>query len=212
MKPILKMTGLRAAVCAAALLASAGSASAATYFFTFANDDSSANVPGSNGYGDVVINGQFTTADSLLPSAVTGISGTVTGGNSNWIVDGNITGLSSYANADNILFHSGVGAGDYESFNGISFTVSNGTLTADYNLYGWDGATFLLASTIDSTGFAENGTDAGNSPGTGASVSGVPEPSTWAFMLFGICLLGAALRWHVQADRKLEALRNEVVA
>lgn len=168
-------------------------AQAATYEFFFQG-------PSSSAYGDVVIDGTFTTATPLTAGGgsvfLTGISGTVSGGSSS-IVDGAIVGLSPYADADNELYATGTNTGAPYSFGGVSFTVTTSTRTADYNLFGWNGVTNLLVSTIDPVGEPQNSTPAALpfSPGSiTASVSAAPEPATWAMMLIGVGGLGAVLR------------------
>ena len=163
------------AAAALAVLGVAGSASATTYFFDFQNTDPS------DAYGPVEVSGTF-TASSSLPSAISAITGTVSDAPAP-LVDGAITGLSSYAGADNTLYSVGVNTNNQVSFGGVSFSVGG----EGYNLYTYGGRTWLLASSIDPVGYPQNGT-----PGT-FSVT-VPEPSTWAMMLVGFGGLGVAMR------------------
>ena len=198
-----KISALLAVVAA---LGTAAPAMATTYFFHFQGD------PADTTYGDVLIDGHFLTAGPLFPSAITGVTGTVSGGSAA-VVDGAITALSAYAQSDNTLYNIGT-AGDY-SFGGVSFTVVNAaqTATADYNLFDQGSATFLLVSTIDSTGYAANSTSAAPGPVVSdqnaqlapptADVgldAPVPEPASWALMLIGFGLAGGATRARRQAS------------
>lgn len=185
------LTGLMALCAFLGLAAFASSASAATYMFHFVGD------PTNPDYGNVVINGEFVTSGSLLPSSITSISGTVSFGSGD-LLDGTITGLSPYADADNVLYNVGT-ANDY-SFGGVSFTVlgTDNTTTADYNLYVWNNATYLLVSTVDSVGYPQNGTPAASGPDfverSSAFVSAVPESATWLLLLLGFGAAGVAMR------------------
>ena len=199
----------RLVLCAtAALVAGAGlgsSASATTYFFHFQGDPTNAT------YGDVVIDGHFILTGNA-PGPIQTVTGTVSGGNSANVVDGPITSLSPYASSDNILYAYGT-FGDY-SFGGVSFNVSETTnhvtKTAAYNLYDWNGGTYLLVSTVDATGYPQFGTISAPPPPPGgntpppAQVGVVPEPATWALMLTGFGLLGGALR--TAGRRRIAAL------
>ena len=196
MSASIKTTAVLAAIASLGMVAPA---SATVYFFHFQGDPSNAS------YGNVVIDGLFTTAEpvSAGPSAITAISGSVSGG-SGLVVDGQITKLSPYASSDNILYNIGT-TNDY-SFGGVSFTATNSTQSADYNLFDQNGATFLLISTIDSTGYAASSTPAApvpvSSQGTPLAPptavvgpqSAVPEPTSWALMLAGFGFAGGALR------------------
>ena len=182
---------------ATALFAGVGfgsTASATTYFFHFQGDTTNTT------YGDVLINGHFTVAGGV-PGPITAVTGTVSGGNTANVVDGPITSLSPYASSDNILYAYGT-FGDY-SFGGVSFnvseTINHVTETAAYNLFDWNGGTYLLVSTVDAIGYPQYGTVSAPSPTGGqtlapALVGIVPEPSTWALMLTGLGLMGGALR------------------
>ena len=117
--------------------------------------------------------GQFVTGATGYPYTITGISGQVDGYA--------ITGLSSYAGSDNLLYS----GPNYASYAGISFSVSN---SIDYNLTYLNGLNQVNLSTLDPGG---NGSAA--SPLTSFTVS-APEPATWALMLIGVGGLGVALR------------------
>lgn len=111
------------------------------------------------------------TANETSPGVydVVSISGTF---------DGNtITGLSSYASADNELFYP---VQPYVDFQGISFST---TSLGDINLFSNSGY-FEVKSSVDSVGYSSSGT-----PIT-LSVAPVPEASTWAMMIIGFLGLG----------------------
>ena len=122
------------------------------------------------------LSGTFTAEGSDSQYTVTGIDGTINGLA--------ITGLSGYAGADQQLFF---GASSYFSMSGLSFSASDGT---DYNLTNYpDGLDHITNSLIDPEG------DGDPSPiSLAGSVEAVPEPASWAMMVGGFGLLGAALR------------------
>ena len=134
------------------------SAAAGSYNFNFANGTDSAA-------------GTITT-DS------TGHATTIFG-----LVNGTdpITGLSTYAGADNNLYATEA----WVTFGGLSFST---TSLGDFNFYnsglGYYG---LLSSRRDINGYPD-GTIAT------ASVTPVPEPTTWEMMLLGFCGAGLAVR------------------
>jgi hypothetical protein len=165
---------------AALLCAVAASAEAKVYDFSFTGD----GVSGS---------GAFTTADSNSPSAITGITGSIT---DSFVGPGvfTITGLSPYASADNNLFPAGQ---PYIDFGGVSFTTDIG---GEFNFATGGGGAFgqeLLSSILNPVGYANGGVD---NPGAvnislGVTAAGaVPEPATWAAMLLGFGGIGAAMR------------------
>lgn len=117
-------------------------------------------------------------AAAMVTTDATGHATAISG-----LVDGfdPITGLSTYAGADNLLHNTGA----WVSFGGLSFsTLSLG----DFNFYnsglGYYG---LLSSRVDING---------NPDGVHATalVAAVPEPSTWAMMLLGFMTAGLSLR------------------
>jgi len=114
------------------------------------------------------------TAGPTLPSAVTAISGTVDGDA--------ITGLSSYAAADNILLSV---TPYYVDVGGISFTTSADT----YNFYAYNNANYVCAESEDGACYYSQGNTASN-----LTVTQVPEPATWALMVAGFAALGGGLR------------------
>jgi hypothetical protein len=111
------------------------------------------------------------TANETSPGVynVASISGTF---------DGNtITGLSSYANADNQLFYP---TQPYVDFQGISFSTSLGDINLFWNNPGY----FEVKSSNSIPGYNTSGT-----PIT-LAVAPVPEASTWAMMIIGFLGLG----------------------
>jgi PEP-CTERM motif len=127
--------------------------------------------------------GTFTTGSSVSPSLVTGITGTESFNSS---LD-SITGISSYASADNLLYFP---TAPYVDFSGISFhTASSG----DFNLF-YDARTpgnWVLSQSLNPGGYAP----ADGGVGTAidlqiAAVAAVPEPSTWAMMILGFFGVG----------------------
>jgi hypothetical protein len=132
---------------------------------------------------DLSASGQFTVssvANGDGSHTVTGVTGTQTVG----LITSAITGLSSYAAADQELFT----LLPYVDLAGISFSTMG---LGDFNIFS-NGGNFELSSTIDSVGYPGNG-----SPVTFEVTDvapGVPEPATWAMMLMGFGLIGATLR------------------
>jgi hypothetical protein len=175
---MIKLAFLSAALCSAACFIGVGSASADVYAFTFKADDLGGP------YGDLVVTGEVTTSGALT-SPVVSIEGEVSGAPSP-LENGLISGLSSYADADNKLYATGANTNDNLSVAGLSFSVSGGQ---EYNLYTWNPGngvgTYLLNSQIDSVGYTQNGA-------VGAlTVTAVPELATWAMMLIGFAALGS---------------------
>ncbi len=141
-----------------------GSASAKVWDFSY-----------SDGVGDSG-SGTFTTGSVGPTYRVTGITGTA---------DGNaITGLSSYAGSDQILYPIVYPTSAGVDLAGISFSTSGGP---DFNLYAYNGGAWLLSSAVDPVGYPSNG-----NPLSTFSVSTVPEASTWLMMLAGFAALGVA--------------------
>jgi hypothetical protein len=153
-----------------ALMLSAGSASASTWNFSFADA------------GGDSATGQFVTTGSGPNYAITSIAGTFDGQT--------IAGLdAAYAGPDNTFYS----AGPYVSFGGLSFDLAGGPLTQVNvwygNANGFNGFTgvnyWLDINPPDTAGF---GPDAG--PLTSFTVTAVPEPSTWAMMVLGFAGVG----------------------
>ena len=174
-----KVLALSAALAAAALT---GGAHAATFDFGYAATS-----------GFEVAAGSFTTDASGL---VTSISGDAAGPSFGDF--GTITGVSSYAGADNTYFTTS----PHFDFAGLSFATSTGI---DYNLFS---CSMVPAGGIcpgGSTYFVSNSMTNGTGVDTGASSpvtlditevgSAVPEPSTWALMIAGVAMLGGMLRF-----------------
>ena len=121
--------------------------------------------------GSVVVDALITTNAS---GHATAISGLVNGTDP-------ITGLSSYAGADNDLYVTGA----WVTFGGLSFSTAS---LGDFNFYNsGQGYYGLLSSNTDINGYADGITAT-------AQVAPVPEPSTWMMMLVGFGAAGAAMR------------------
>ena len=143
---------------AAALFSAPVTANAALYDFSFTS---------TLDYGS----GQF----DVTGSTVTGITGTVDGIS--------ITGLSSYAAADQQLSFTSPNF----SVGGLSFADSQGVF---FNLTSFpDGNDRITNSVVDPAGVGTP-TPALLETFTLTAVSAVPEPSTWAMMILGFCGLG----------------------
>jgi hypothetical protein len=162
---------------AAVLCAVAASAEAKVYDFSFTGN----GVSGS---------GVITTADSNAASAVTSVTGSVF---DSFVGPGafSITGLSAYAAADNILYPTTQPLVD---FGGVSFTTDTG---GEFNLGLGGGGLYglVLNSAVQNpVGYGNGGFDNPGSVNISMSVTGVPEPATWAVMLLGFGGIGAAMR------------------
>jgi hypothetical protein len=124
--------------------------------------------------GGYSASGEFTTGNAGSPYTVIGISGTADGFA--------ITGLSSYAGADQLLYVPPT-SGYYADYGGISFTNANGV---SYNITDFPSGSgnFINISTLDSGG------DGCCGVAVDMTVAPVPEPSTWAMMIIGFLGLG----------------------
>ena len=124
--------------------------------------------------------GQFTATGTGPTYTVTGVTG---------MVDGlAITGLSAYGDADELLSYP---PGEPADIGGIAFSTSADT----YNVYAYTGGPWLIKASVDPVGLnPDNGT-----PLTSFTATAVPEPSTWAVMLFGFGGLGVAMRRRARA-------------
>jgi hypothetical protein len=92
-----------------------------------------------------------------------------------------ITGLSSYAGADNDLYVTGA----WVTFGGLSFST---TSLGDFNFYNsGQGYYGLISSDVDANGYPDG-------ISATAHVAPVPEPATWIMMLVGFGAAGAAMR------------------
>lgn len=157
------MQSLKMIAIAAAGLAMAVSttASAATYLVTFTSSG------GDTGSVNLDVTG----------TTVTSISGLVN--------SSTVTGLSSFAGADQQFFAAGP---SHFTIGGISFSSMAG-ITYNFTAYP-DGTDHITNSVLDPEG------DGAPTPYalTSISVSAVPEPATWAMMLFGFGAVGYGLR------------------
>jgi hypothetical protein len=156
------MVKIAAAVAAAVLATAVANAPASAKVWDFSFTDAASDSA----------SGQFVTGAVGYPYTITGISG---------VFDGfAITGLSSYAGSDQLLYR----AAPYADTGGISFSVANGN---DYNLSNYQAPVTgsLAVSNIDPPG---NGCC--QIALTNFTVSAVPEPSTWIMMLLSFAGLG----------------------
>ena len=124
--------------------------------------------------GGATGSGQFFTGDAGSPYLVTAVTGTANGAA--------ITGVSSYAGADNLLFSPATP--DFVDFAGISFSTVGGL---DWNLF-YDGSNFALRSDENPVGYPD-GLHAIN-----LTVTQVPEPATLGLMGIALVGLGVARR------------------
>ncbi len=134
------------------------------------------------GLSDSTISGDLivTTTDTPAggPFTVTAISGERSGDA--------ITGLSSYAGSDQLLY----ATNPLFDLGGLSFSTAAG----DFNLYSYSSGSYdgywELSSTVDPVGYAQNGSQ------ISLTVSAVPEPASIG--LFGVAVLGlgALLHWR----------------
>lgn len=148
-------------------------ASAASYIFNY----NSISGPLENATGSFSTNSSGTITS--IAGAVTNASGTSA-----------ITGLSTYASADN-KFSS---TQPYFDFSGLSFRSVSGI---SFNLYSNAGSYLVTDTVFDPTGASPLSDDAI----VRLTVSAVPEPAAWTMLLLGIGALGSALRGRRVAMR-----------
>jgi len=149
--------------------------------------------PGGNGAGLLPV------AISVAPGEILDITATGTvsccygGSPTNGPAGGGLGGTANINGYGNVAAYTGPELGLVGVFNGPSTPWSVFLIGASDTLVVPTGATKLYLGTVDAYGFSGN-------PGwfndnTGAfSVSGVPEPSTWALMGLGVFGLGAMVR------------------
>ena len=151
-----------AAVCLLGAIATVEPAKADVFFdFTYTS---------SAGNGNILFDTQLITPGQY---SVVGATGTADAYS--------VSGVSSYAGADNIL----TSPGTPFDFGGVSVHTSNPLL--DLNFFD-NGGLFKLQSTVDPVGFPQNGVALDTFSVT--AVSAVPEPSTWAMMILGFVGVG----------------------
>lgn len=157
-----------AATAVALALSAAGSAHAEMFEFQFTGTGVTADL--------------FANA-SGLGAPITSITGSLTDTN---VGPGTfvVTGLSSYASADNLL----ASTAPWVTYSGLSFTTDTG---GSFNLFDNGGTYQLLTSTSNPGGYA-NGAGFTN---LSMTVTAVPEPGALAMMMAGLLgLVGVSRR------------------
>jgi hypothetical protein len=153
----------------------AASASANTYDFSFSGLDVSGN-------------GVITTGNGSSPYVITGVSGTIL---DTLIAPSafTVTGLSSYASADNVLNYP---TQPFVDFSGISFTTNGG---GDFNI-GFGPPYAIVSSILNPGGYFPTG------PYTTISlqVSQTPLPASWTMMLSSL-IIGFGFVLYKKAKR-----------
>jgi PEP-CTERM motif len=186
----MKLCGFLTSAAVAAALLAPSVASAATFNLNFDNTQ----LPGNGCCGPFNVTAVVTAVPDNGNYDITGITGTITEGTS--ATTYNITGLitmpgtppntgltpDTYFSIDNVMY---VTTGGYSLSNaGIgfysdapSYYSNEPTGWSAFNLWGNGGASYTLATTASyDVNAMFNGT---------ASITAVPEPSTWAMMLVG---------------------------
>jgi PEP-CTERM motif len=124
------------------------------------------------------------------------------------------SGAYNFFNATNYDSYLGIHAGSFNPANGLLNAIaynddSNGTLDGGFsNLALLAGVSyFAISSGFDNTDFGAfrlTVDGPGNIVGGGGN-AGVPEPATWAMLIFGFAGVGAALRRRRSAGRAVTA-------
>lgn len=159
--------------CALTATCLASPASAAQFLFTFDSEG-------------VDVTGTLTTTD--VPDALGAVEITAASGTASGFGAITLIARQGFAGNDNLLFP---GTGQLLSANGFSFSAAG--LNANLFFSTALGSFVLFGSTATSTGALGIGTFA-VTPVVTDPVPAIPEPSTWALMLLGFGLVGAALR------------------
>jgi hypothetical protein len=171
---------------AVALALAGGGAHATSYWFGF------------SGHG-VSGSGQLTTSGGGSTQTVTGATGEIS--DTDGLTGGpfTITGLSPYADSDNLLSTTS----PIVDFGGISVATTGGH---DFNLFNNGSSSSpayeLLVSDFDPGGAPT--TPPGGFP-ISFSISAVPEPASWLMLIMGVASLGAGLRLARKSDELSEA-------
>ena len=181
----MKALAITATLASAAL---AGGAQAATYDFSYLT------TPGSSAPFELGT-GSFTTNAAGMITSVGPIGTALTDGMLTSIVGG---APSSFAGADNMYY----GTSPHFDFSGFSFATTSGVdvnLASDFMAP--PGAVFPAGTTYTALDSALNpdGLDTGTVSPITLDItevgSAVPEPSTWAFMIAGVAMIGGMLRF-----------------
>ena len=166
----------RSALVAAALLSCGfvGSAQALVFDFSYSGGSGSNAVQGS---------GEFITGSAGSPYIVSGVTGEANGSA--------ITGISSYAGADNLLYLPG---SHYVDFSGISFTTKNGDAWG----IGWTGSNYGIAELFTDP----LGTCCGVNP-ISFKVQGAPGPIAGGGLPALLLTIGALFVWRQNRRKSL---------
>lgn len=161
-----------AALCAAAAPAMATTVPAASAPMAPAGDYSFSYLAGDyNGSGTLTVDAS---------GHITAIAGTANGSS--------ITGLSTYAGADNLLFDGSNGTSAWLDFSGMAFSIVGNAFGIGNTGSGDYGVTDMVSNPA--------GTCCGSHPAALniSAIAAVPEPATWAMMLIGFGGIGFAMR------------------